>query len=169
MKAIETEYRGINYRSRLEARWSAFFDDLCWPFVYEAVHLEWYLPDFVLTLPHGPLLLEVKPGLHVDGLRQYTAKVDATDWEHEAVIVGAYPFNKDDSGGAPMTAADVRPGAAHHSLRVICEAPNGPKGRRVTVACVCTNSFTLYAFQFAQERRWSCGRGRVLCARKVAA
>jgi hypothetical protein len=29
MKAIPTIYQGVEYRSRLEARWAAFFDLVC--------------------------------------------------------------------------------------------------------------------------------------------
>ena len=32
---IQTVYRGIEFRSRLEARWAAFFDQCEWPWVYE--------------------------------------------------------------------------------------------------------------------------------------
>jgi len=33
--AIQTTYRGIRFRSRTEARWAAFFDELGWPWEYE--------------------------------------------------------------------------------------------------------------------------------------
>lgn len=55
LKAIETQYNGYRFRSRLEARWAVFFDQLGLPYVYEpegfnldGVH---YLPDF--QLPRG--------------------------------------------------------------------------------------------------------------------
>jgi hypothetical protein len=35
LKAIDTEYDGHLYRSRLEARWAVFFDTLDIPFEYE--------------------------------------------------------------------------------------------------------------------------------------
>jgi len=53
MKAIETVYRGINFRSRNEARWAVFMDQLGIPFEYEPEGFELnglrYLPDFYLT------------------------------------------------------------------------------------------------------------------------
>jgi hypothetical protein len=53
MKAIETEYRGYRFRSRLEARWAVFFDvlDIEWEYEPEGFDLGnagYYLPDFYL-------------------------------------------------------------------------------------------------------------------------
>lgn len=51
-KAIQTEYRGILYRSRLEARWATFFYTLGIKFQYEHEGFDLdgyrYLPDFYL-------------------------------------------------------------------------------------------------------------------------
>lgn len=49
MKAIPTSYRGTNFRSRIEARWAVFFDLVEWPWEYEPIDLEGYIPDFILT------------------------------------------------------------------------------------------------------------------------
>ena len=59
-RGIPTLYRGVQYRSRLEARWAAFFDLLGWPHQYEPFDLEGWIPDFLLTGRH-PTLVEVKP------------------------------------------------------------------------------------------------------------
>lgn len=63
IKAIETWYRGIKFRSRLEARWAIFFDTLgiYWIYEPEGFVLEdgtMYLPDFYL--PDYHLWIEVK-------------------------------------------------------------------------------------------------------------
>lgn len=55
MKAIETEYKGYKFRSRLEARWAVFFDacGVEWEYEPEGYRLDdgmMYLPDFYL---HG--------------------------------------------------------------------------------------------------------------------
>jgi hypothetical protein len=57
--AIPTEYRGRTYRSRLEARWAAFFDRLGLAHEYEPFDLGAWSPDFLLTDINT--LVEVKP------------------------------------------------------------------------------------------------------------
>lgn len=49
-KSIKTEYNGISFRSRLEARWAMVLDGLGFPWEYEPVLFDLpsgrYLPDF---------------------------------------------------------------------------------------------------------------------------
>lgn len=61
IKAIPTAYAGVNFRSRLEARWAAFFDLCEWKWDYEPFDLEGWAPDFLLRTVLGPVLVEVKP------------------------------------------------------------------------------------------------------------
>lgn len=61
--AIETQYKGYRFRSRLEARWAVFFDALgiAWEYEKEGYDLGaagYYLPDF--WLPGLQCWLEVK-------------------------------------------------------------------------------------------------------------
>ena len=60
--AIPTLYQGIEYRSRLEARWAAMFDNIGWKFTYEPFDTNGYIPDFLI---HGdrPMLVEIKPAV----------------------------------------------------------------------------------------------------------
>jgi hypothetical protein len=64
IKAIETNYAGCRFRSRLEARWAVFFDTLGikWEYEKEGYKLAdgtCYLPDF--WLPQVNMWAEVKP------------------------------------------------------------------------------------------------------------
>src|SRR3990167_4035696 len=59
--AKPTEYRGTMFRSRLEARWAAFFDLVGWKWVYEPFELNYYIPDFILIGKDQTVLVEVKP------------------------------------------------------------------------------------------------------------
>lgn len=64
IKAIETEYNGYKFRSRLEARWAVFFDAAGIKYEYEPEGFELpdgtkYLPDFYL--PEYDWHVEVKP------------------------------------------------------------------------------------------------------------
>lgn len=58
MKGIATTYRGVRYRSLLEARWAAFFSLLGISFCYEPFETPGYIPDFLLA---GRVLCEVRP------------------------------------------------------------------------------------------------------------
>lgn len=69
IKAHVTEYNGTKFRSRLEARWAAFFDLVGWAWEYEPLDLVGWVPDFRVTFscgnsncePFHELLAEVKP------------------------------------------------------------------------------------------------------------
>lgn len=50
MNAIPTVYAGVQMRSRLEATWAAFFDQMGWKWSYEPVDLDGWIPDFVLDV-----------------------------------------------------------------------------------------------------------------------
>jgi hypothetical protein len=60
---LETRWKGWRFRSRLEARWAVYFDDLGIAFQYETISYVMdglcYLPDF--WLPQVGLWAEVKP------------------------------------------------------------------------------------------------------------
>lgn len=68
--AHPTRYKDVLFRSRLEARWAAFFDLADWKWEYEPVDLVGWSPDFRIEYrcpcdecngrPHA-LLIEVKP------------------------------------------------------------------------------------------------------------
>jgi hypothetical protein len=65
IKPIETVYKGYRFRSRLEARWAVFFDELGVKWLYEHEGFELpgvgrYLPDFYL--PEFDEYVEVKGG-----------------------------------------------------------------------------------------------------------
>lgn len=63
IKAIPTRYKGILFRSKLEAQWAKFFDKLNIEWIYEPEGIEFddgtkYLPDFYL--PELECFFEVK-------------------------------------------------------------------------------------------------------------
>ena len=68
-KSHPTIYSGVAFRSRLEARWAAFFDLAKLKWQYEPYDLNGWTPDFLLTITcsHSEcfgkhdLLIEVKP------------------------------------------------------------------------------------------------------------
>ena len=61
IKAIQTEYRGYLFRSRLEARWAVFFDACGVEYEYEPEGYDlgsglMYLPDFLLHIQQLPIV-----------------------------------------------------------------------------------------------------------------
>jgi hypothetical protein len=71
IQAKPTVYRGQTFRSRLEARWAAFFDLLEWEWVYEPFHFGGWVPDFAIRAPGAQslrkvVLVEVKPIVLLD-------------------------------------------------------------------------------------------------------
>lgn len=83
IRAIETEYRGCLFRSRLEARWAAFFDLAGIGWDYEPMDLAGWSPDFLLhrrrwdTLPEEQDLCEVKPIVGPDVPPDVVAKIES--------------------------------------------------------------------------------------------
>lgn len=73
VKPIETKYNGYKFRSRLEARWAVFFDEIHTEYNYETEGFSLYyhgkyLPDF--HLPKYNCFFEIKPSFTVDAARQ---------------------------------------------------------------------------------------------------
>jgi hypothetical protein len=94
MKGIPTYYRGVEYRSRLEARWAAFFGIIGWQYTYEPFDGDGYIPDFLI---HGdyPILVEVKPAvLQEDYWEPVTKAIRGLHdhWNWDILIVGASPL-----------------------------------------------------------------------------
>jgi len=76
IEAIAARYKGVTFRSRLEARHAVFFDTLAFPWSYEAETFFFsdgtgYMPDFRIQFPRGSrgvedCYYEVKPSFPTD-------------------------------------------------------------------------------------------------------
>lgn len=91
-RGIRTTYRGITFRSRTEATWACFFDKLMWTWEYEPLDLDRYIPDFALAFTRRTIL-EVKGVLTLEDLRPHKAKIEASGWDGEALLVPAAPLD----------------------------------------------------------------------------
>ena len=91
-KSIPTKYNGVQYRSRLEAKWAAFFDIIKWKFTYEPYDLNKWSPDFKLITGAGQsLLVEVKPQELINiSLRLKVG--EASNYSDGRLIVNESPF-----------------------------------------------------------------------------
>lgn len=89
IKAHPTTYAGVEFRSRLEATWAAFFDICGVKWEYEPVDLDGWVPDFSLKLSGALVLAEVKP---VDPIRlEYFLKAHSYWKEVQVMLLGLNP------------------------------------------------------------------------------
>ncbi len=92
-----TTYAGSRFRSRLEARWAAFFDLVDWRWTYEPFDTLGYVPDFLI---HGPasFLVEVGP---CEFLSEFSEKAEkpraAFGRERSVLVLGIDPLILDDT------------------------------------------------------------------------
>lgn len=104
IKSHPTSYAGTMFRSRLEAKWAAFFDLLGWQWQYEPIDLNGWTPDFAIQGQEGPTYVEVKPiewtGDHDANNRQVRGQADlqkvfayfrSTETPREVLVLGTAP------------------------------------------------------------------------------
>jgi hypothetical protein len=102
MKAIETDYDGYLFRSRLEARWAVFFKEMGITYKYEPRTFDlpkygWYVPDFWLQVPWLDLpdygwYVEVKPKTASDV--EFGKLLDACALAHQnGIMLQGSPFH----------------------------------------------------------------------------
>lgn len=66
IEAKPTFYNGVQFRSRLEARWAAFFNSYNYRWAYEPVDFGGWSPDFLLNHKSYSDFVEVKPTIEFD-------------------------------------------------------------------------------------------------------
>ena len=62
---IPTRYRGVNFRSRLKAKYAALFDLLGWEMDVRTDRSKGWSPDFAIGVK-TPILVEVRPIFEFD-------------------------------------------------------------------------------------------------------
>ncbi len=85
--AIPARYNGTLFRSRLEATWAAFFDELGWAWDYEPLDFSGWTPDFLLKFQR-PTLVEVKPT--DEQCKEVTKLLESfrSEDKHEILVLG---------------------------------------------------------------------------------
>jgi hypothetical protein len=89
--AIPTTYRGIEFRSRLEAKWAIMFDYFDWQWEYEPVDFDGYIPDFHIDFGRRQFFVEIKPAMTRAQLEPALEKaVEAIGEDHseDILIIG---------------------------------------------------------------------------------
>lgn len=97
--SIETKYKGVTFRSRLEAHWAAFFDEMNWDWIYEPFDMNGWFPDFLISNNNhgkGTIPVEVKPFLLgenlIEDLHEATKSKIRKANAQESLLVGIEPF-----------------------------------------------------------------------------
>lgn len=88
-RAIATAYRQFEFRSRLEAKWAAFFDLCGWSWSYEPIDLCGWIPDFVIG--EWPTLVEIKPFFKYDDWTEAKHKIIKSGCRQSVILLGADP------------------------------------------------------------------------------
>lgn len=104
IKAIQTEYNGYKFRSRLEARWAVFFDALGVEYEYEKEgydlgDLGYYLPDF--WLPEHDAFIEIKGTSPTDNEKDKIRKLSELSVKACFLYSGLPEKNIDESCSSP--------------------------------------------------------------------
>lgn len=112
VEAIETEYQGVKYRSRTEARWAVFLEHLGLNFNYEneLVTLssgEKYLPDFFIY--DFDAYFEIKPSNENVVTEECTkARTLAKDEKNHSVWLAMGPPSSDQANILPLNLWDEK-------------------------------------------------------------
>jgi hypothetical protein len=98
----KTKYKGVNFRSRLEATWAAFFDELDWNWEYEPFDLGAWSPDFLIRGNWRNALVEVKPIAEIDWdvLEKMSQAAYRLKSNHVLLFCGVSPYSRPYSVGA---------------------------------------------------------------------
>lgn len=132
MNAIPTVYADVQMRSRLEATWAAFFDQMGWKWSYEPVDLDGWIPDFVLEVDWNWADAWTEVPKCTRGYGECpVCHLGTTIWLAEShssrVYVEVKPVWKRDEPAAKAAFADMRRNRIRHGLLLGVE----PQGQTI--------------------------------------
>jgi len=105
-KPIPTKYNGVQFRSKLEAQWAAFFDLVEWKYTYEPFEINGRLPDFSIQCDNDvvykakTILVEVKPGVYMTEAYMKQTISDYKEFPAHILFLTEQPFTTHSCGGA---------------------------------------------------------------------
>lgn len=129
LKPLPTSYRGITFRSRLEARIAACFDKLriVWEYETDLYRLDdetgdAYLPDF--TLPRCKAFVEVKPTMDTAAARKAVRFAGRAAEDGAWVFLASVSSDLRDIGHPDHLSIMRLRGVGHAASTVILKCPN---------------------------------------------
>ena len=84
-------YKGIRFRSVLEAQWAYLMDQIRWSWEYEPHEFGGYIPDFWVKGKRG-FFLEVKPARDMNDIEKYLPKLNANLRLRDEILVVGYSW-----------------------------------------------------------------------------
>lgn len=100
IKSKPTVYNHTKYRSRLEARWAAFFDEIGWRYQYEPYNFKGWTPDFVIYGSDArEILIEIKPFIDDEIIREYRNRISPLELQNYIIILDNDFISKGGYGG----------------------------------------------------------------------
>lgn len=101
IKAHPTKYAGVEFRSRLEATWAAFFSLIDWHWEYEPIDIDGWVPDFYIEFPcnHSEcagkhcFYVEVKPFRSIAEFADFKAHALMRDHLYEQPGIALFGLN----------------------------------------------------------------------------
>jgi hypothetical protein len=99
INAIETRYKGLRFRSRLEARWAVFFDAMNYEWRYEEEGFELHaFNEIIRYLPDFHLLNRKYPGIYIE-VKGSDDKIDQDKFSKMLDFGGILPHGQDNYDG----------------------------------------------------------------------
>lgn len=142
LKAIDTEFDGHLFRSRLEARWAVFFKLMGWNYEYEIEGFQLpsgrYLPDFYF--PDAECWAEVKPRPLNKKERQLCIELSYADNNKPVLQLIGVPACK--------AYKQIQNGGDYHDVVFV---PEGDKYYPFFYTDVATQNFFPYTFECAKK------------------
>ena len=86
---IRTLYKDVTFRSKLEAKWAAWFDQNGISWEYEPIPMGNWLPDFRIKTQNEETYVEIKPADEFPA--DIAEKIDRSNWSGRAMILGRTP------------------------------------------------------------------------------
>ena len=88
IKSKPTVYKNVKFRSRLEARWAAFFDLIGWRWQYESHDFNGWTPDFIVYGSDDRfILIEIKPFIDDAVLIECKAKAIKSKFKGYSILL----------------------------------------------------------------------------------
>jgi hypothetical protein len=158
LQPLETLYQGVKFRSRLEARWAVFYDNIEMPWFYEPEGYKLkngvcYLPDFYLPVLKSFVEIKGEKPMYRDGpAQQKCAMLSKQTHKTVYLFYGTLPFpsNELENDGSYQSYFNMGRGSAY------VYRPNG-KMDDIYAWCECPSCHMLSIQRGGLSERIPCG------------